>query len=97
MRCMQRAGKPTVTPKANPLLQGELEDPSGDLSRSWGRIFPWGPRCGSAQCLQGGKAQARECGQGGAGGLASGSDVWRLRLEFVGVVMFCLQRNNIPC
>lgn len=25
MRCMQRAGKPTVTPKADPLLQGELK------------------------------------------------------------------------
>lgn len=66
------------------------EDPSGDWSKSWGRTFLWGPRCGSAQYLQGGKAQAHECGQGGAGGLASGSDVWRLRLEFVGEVMSCL-------
>lgn len=45
------------------------------------------PRWGSAQCLQGGKAQARELGPGGAGGLASGPDVRRLRLEFMGVVM----------
>lgn len=82
--------------KANCHIKGQstsarrTEDPSGDWSKSWGRIFLWGPRSGSAQCLQDGKAQARKCGQGGAGDLASGSDVWRLRLEFVGVVMFCL-------
>lgn len=30
----------------------------------------------------------------GAGGLASGSDLWWLRLEFMGIVISCLQRNN---
>lgn len=54
------------------------------------------PRWGSAQCLQGGEAQARELGQGGAGGLASGPDVRRLRLEFMGVVMSRLQREDSP-
>lgn len=88
-RCPQRAGRPTVTPKANPrawtLLEGELKDLSVDWSESRDRVFPWGPGWGSARRPQGGEAQACERGQGGVGVLAS--DVWRLRLEFVGIVI----------
>lgn len=69
------------------------------------KIFLWtgaspgtGSSCGDPgvaqhSSLQGGKTQAREHGgQGGVGGLASGSDIRRLRLEFMGVVTSCLVR-----
>lgn len=93
-RCTQRAGRPSVTPKADPwawtLLEGELKDLSVDWRESRDRVFRWRPGWGSARRPQGGEAQARERGQGGVGVLASGSDVWRLRLEFTGVGISCL-------
>lgn len=90
MRCMQRAGKPTVTSKANPLLQGELK-----ILLGTGASPGAGSSCGDPEVAQHSvfrmeRPRHVKCGQGGAGGLASGSDVWRLRLEFVGVVMSCL-------
>lgn len=93
VRCMQRAGRPTVTPKADPQAWRPERSFCG-LERVLGQGLPLGD-LGVAQhsSLQGGKTQARERGsQGGVGGLASGSDIWRLRLEFMGVVTSCLVR-----